>query len=117
MNKYAIPQADPENIYSFTDKFGDTLNVVPDGEGGILFEIEHAGDTVSVNMTADVVPAQIMAMFRYAVDSTGMRPHELKEKAIKGGLLRPTSKPNRQERRRVKAKPAFNPGASFGVKA
>lgn len=117
MNKYAIPQADPENIYTFTDKFGDTLNVVPDGEGGILFEIEHAGETLSVNMTSDVVPKQIMAMFRYAVDSTGMRPHELKEKAIKGGLLRPAWEPSRQERRRAKAKPIFNPGASFGVKA
>lgn len=116
MNKYAIPQADPENIYSFTDKFGDTLNVIPDGEGGILFEIEHAGETVSVNMGADVVPAQIMAMFRYAVDSTGMRPHELKKKAIKGGVLRSTAKPNRAERRRAKAKPIYNPGLAFGVR-
>ena len=105
MNKYAAPKPTEENTYRFTDGYGDTLNVLPDGAGGFLVEIHPAdgGRTYSVAVNHKHAAVEAVVMLRIMLDSTGKGERKIRQEAIANGLIRDR-------------KPVFNPGASFGVK-
>lgn len=107
MNKYTVPQATEETTYRFTDEFGDTLNVVPDGSGGILIEIHPAdgSETRSVNIGRKYAATEVVLMMRYMVDATGKGPHQIRKEAKQRGLIKGPAR-----------YPVSKPGSSFGIK-
>lgn len=83
-NKYRAPQPTRPNIYTYTDPYGDTLEVVPTGDGGIQWEITPKdGATYEVRMPAGIAPSELMRLFRKAVDATGQTPDEIKKTSAK----------------------------------
>ncbi|MEX3609748.1 hypothetical protein VVR12_01710 [Rothia sp. LK2588] len=89
-NRARAPKPTRANIYTYTDPYGDTLEVVPTGDGGIQWEITPKdGPTYEVRMPRKIATSELMRLFRKAVDATGQTPDEIKKDFRKAHKLPP----------------------------
>lgn len=88
-NKRLIPPAEPPYLYEYTDKYGDTLNAAPTGDGGVLLEITPKdGTTASVEIPVKDIPVELTVLLSRLISYTGRTQAELNRLALKNPELR-----------------------------
>lgn len=92
----------PSEGVTFTDSYGDYINVAPNGDGKVLISVGTPDPTEPDRMVA--LPAvDLIPLFSAAVKASGKSPEDLRKTAIRQGLVRQRVtepvKPNRQSRR------------------
>lgn len=93
---------------TMTDRFGDALQISPDGGGHVLFSIlPEDPDTPGMHVSLPIV--WIPALFTQVVKATGMDPAALTRLAQAEGYVK--RQPNRAERRAAPKPPKT--GQSF----
>lgn len=112
MSPRALP---PDEGVTFVDRYGDHINIAPNGDGDVLISIGTPDPNEPDRMVA--VPAvDLIPLFTSAVKASGQTPEKLRSTAIRQGLVRPRVtqpvKPTRQARR-AQAREAKKQGSSF----
>lgn len=95
----------PGEGVTFVDRYGDHVNIAPNGDGDVLISIGTPDPNEPDRMVA--VPAvDLIPLFTSAVKASGQTPEKLRSTAIRQGLVKPRVtqpvKPTRQARRAQK---------------